>query len=190
MSLPDPADVTIRALVTASLAAGELAQLLDLFAVCWPDGEFSPDDVDHAMGGVHWLGESGGRIVAHASVVPRRLEVDGLPVATGYLEAVATHPRWQRLGIARRLLGLAGAHIREGYALGALSTGVPEVYAGSGWERWLGPTFVRMPGGLVPGGRARTEDDDDGVMILRTPRTPPMTLRESISCEWRPGDAW
>ena len=52
------------------------------------------------MGGVHWLAEARGRIVGHASVVPRLLEADGVPLTTGYVEAVATHPDWRRRGIA------------------------------------------------------------------------------------------
>ena len=59
------------------------------------------------------------------------------------------------------------------------------LYARLGWERWRGPTFVRTAGGLV-----RTEDEDAGIMILRTPRTPALTRTESLSCEWRAGDAW
>ena len=35
------------------------------------------------MGGVHWLAEAGGRLVGHASVVPRILEADGRPIRDG-----------------------------------------------------------------------------------------------------------
>jgi aminoglycoside 2'-N-acetyltransferase I len=137
------------------------------------------------MGGVHWLAEAGGRVVGHASVVPRILEAAAVPLATGYLEAVAVHPDWQRRGIARLLVTAANAHIRADGELGALSTGLPEVYASVGWERWRGPTYVRTDAGLV-----RTEEEDDGIMILRTSRTPPLRGDEALSCEWRPGDSW
>ena len=39
-------------------------------------------------------------------------------------------------------------------------------------------------------GPVRTEDEDDGIMILRTSRTPALTGTEALSCEWRAGDAW
>jgi hypothetical protein len=39
-------------------------------------------------------------------------------------------------------------------------------------------------------GRVRTEDEDDGIMILRTPRTPPLHGTEALSCDSRAGDAW
>jgi aminoglycoside 2'-N-acetyltransferase I len=182
-AVPEP--VAVRRVCTQDLTARDLAQLLDLFHACWPDGDFSTDDVAHAMGGIHWLAEGRGRIVGHASVVPRLLEADGVPVATGYVEAVATHPDWRRRGIANRLVILANEHIAGTFELGALSTDLHRVYAGAGWERWHGPTYVRTAGGLM-----RTEEEDDGIMILRTPRTPPLTRTEALSCEWRAGDAW
>jgi aminoglycoside 2'-N-acetyltransferase I len=185
MTTPAPPPVSIRRATSSELSATDLAQLLDLFGACWPGGGFASDDVDHAMGGVHWIAEVRGRIVAHSSVVPRMLEAGGIPLATGYVEAVATHPAWQRRGIASRLMTAADAHIAKAYALGALSTSVPAVYERLGWERWRGPTFVRTPDGPV-----RTADEDDGIMVLRTPRTPPVRGDEPLSCEWRPGDVW
>lgn len=177
--------VRVRRVVSGELTAAELGQLMDLFAACWPAEGFSADDLDHAVGGVHWVAEAGGRIVAHASVVERLLEADGRPMPTGYLEAVATLPAWRGRGIATRLLGAADERIRTTFDLGALSTGAHGLYERFGWERWRGPTFVRTADGPV-----RTQDEDDGIMILRTPRTPRLTLTEALSCEWRVGDAW
>ena len=138
---------------------------------CWPDGDFSTDDVAHAMGGIHWLAEGRGRIVGHASVVPRLLEADGVPVATGYVEAVATHPDWRRPR-DREPPDDPGerAHRRDVRAGRPVARTSTACMRGLGWERWRGPTYVRTADGLV-----RTEDEDDGIMILRTPRTPPLT---------------
>jgi aminoglycoside 2'-N-acetyltransferase I len=192
MTMPAPELVSVRRATSPELSAADLAQLLDLFAACWPAGNFSPEDVDHALGGVHWLAEAGEGIVAHASVVPRQLEAEGGPpeagairLATGYVEAVATHPRWQRLGIATRLMVEAGAHIGASFDMGALSTHVHAMYGRLGWERWRGPTFVRTAGGLI-----RTAEEDDGIMVLRTPRIPSLRGDEPLSCEWRSGDVW
>lgn len=168
------------------LGAAGLAQLLDLGRACWPDGDFTPDDLDHALGGRHFVAEADGRIIAHASVVPRRLEVDGRPLRAGYLEAVATLPRHQRQGIASRLVEAAGAHLAATYELGALSTGEHRFYERLGWHRWLGPTWVHGRDGQL----TRTADEDAGIMILATPTTPPLTLAESLTCEWHAGDPW
>ena len=177
--------VTYRACSTGELGPAGLAQLLDLFGAAWPDGDFSPQDMEHACGGRHFLALVDGRIVAHASVVERALEVDGRPLRTGYVEAVATLPAWQRRGIASRLMESAAVHLRESFELGALSTGIPELYERLGWRRWEGELLVRTAAGPVP-----CVKEDEGVMAIATPATPPLTLRETLSCEWRPGDAW
>jgi aminoglycoside 2'-N-acetyltransferase I len=104
---------------------------------------------------------------------------------TGYLEAVATLPAFERRGIASRLVSVAAEAIRAEFELGALSTGVPDLYLRLGWERWRGPTFVRTPEGLQ-----RTAEDDDSIFVLRTPTTPPLMLTGPLVCEWRSGDVW
>jgi aminoglycoside 2'-N-acetyltransferase I len=186
MPSPTPEEVIVRRVTAEELGAADLAQLLDLFAACWPEGDFTPDDVNHALGGVHWLADAGGRVVGHASVVPRWFEVGGRRLLVGYVEAVATHPAWRRRGIASRLLARADAHIRDGFDLGALSTDVAAVYRSSGWEHWRGPTLVLTATGAVP-----TPDEDDGIMILRTPRTPAdLDVTGPIACDWRAGDVW
>ena len=177
------ADVSIRRATTAELTAADIAAITDLLDAAFDDLE--PEDVDHAMGGVHWLAEAGGRVVGHVSVVPRVLEADGRPIRTGYVEAVAVLPGVQRSGLGTRLMREADAHIADAYDLGALGTGEQPFYERLGWERWRGPTYERTAGGDVA-----TPDEDPWVMVLRVPGTPPLTLRERLSCEWRPGDSW
>ena len=124
-------------------------------------------------------------MVAHASVVPRVVAIDGRPLRTGYLEAVATHPDHERRGYGTRAVELCNEVIRAGYELGALSTGVRPFYARLGWERWEGPTWVD-----TPDGPKRTDEEDGAIMILRTPSTPPIDLAAPIRCDWREGDVW
>ncbi len=169
------------------LSPAVLAQLLDLGHACWPDGAFTADDLDHAMGGRHFLAEADGRVVAHAAVVPRLLDVAGRSLRTGYVEAVATLPSLQGQGIATRLMTVANALIGSTYELGALSTSRHAFYERLGWRHWTGPTFVRELDGTL----TRTEDEDDGIMWRSTRATPPgLTGSEAIACPWRPGDAW
>lgn len=179
-------EVTYRTAPTPDLGAAGLAQLLDLFAAAWPDGDFSPDDAAHALGGTHWLAEADGRIVGHAAVVERALDADGRRLRAGYVEAVATLPAWRGRGVASRLMEAAADHVRAMFEIGVLSTGIAGFYERLGWVAWLGPTVVRVPGGPDLVARA----GEEGIMVLVTPSTPALTLRETLGCEERPGDAW
>jgi hypothetical protein len=40
------------------------------------------------------------------------------------------------------------------------------------------------------GGRVRTAEEDDGLMVLRTSRTPHVDLSGDIVADWRDGDIW
>jgi aminoglycoside 2'-N-acetyltransferase I len=175
----------IRRVLTPELRAEDLDAMRGLFAAAWPDGGFSEDDLAHAMGGVHWLIERDGGLVSHASVVERTLEVDGVPLRTGYVEAVATLPAEEGRGHGSAVVAAASDHVRAGFELGVLGTHRASFYERLGWQRWLGPTYVRTSAGLV-----RTPDEDGGILVLRTPRTPPLDRLAPLSCDWRPGDPW
>lgn len=180
-------DVVFREAPSSELGTATIAQLLDLGHACWPDGDFTQDDVEHALGGRHFLAEAGGRLIAHASVVPRLLDVGDRTLRGGYLEAVATLPSRQGQGIATRLVRAADAHLAELYELGALATGRQGFYERLGWRRWRGETWVIEPDGR----RVRTPDEDDGIMWLPTATTPPEVRGdEALACRWRPGDVW
>jgi aminoglycoside 2'-N-acetyltransferase I len=126
-----------------------------------------------------------GRVAAHASVVERRLQIAGKPLRTGYVEAVATDPALQGRGLGTRLMKEVGAHIREGFELGALGTGSHGFYERLGWRTWRGPSSVRTPTGELP-----TPEDDGYILVLATPTSPPLDVSAPISCEWRAGDVW
>ena len=147
--------------------------------------DFSEDDWHHALGGWHvWLTGAGG-VISHGSLVERTLVCSGHELRVGYVEAVATAPAYRRNGHGATVMKHLGEVIRERYAVGALSTGAHAFYETLGWEIWRGPTFVD-----APDGRARTPDDDGGIMILRTPRSPHLDLDGDIVCDWRQGDVW
>jgi aminoglycoside 2'-N-acetyltransferase I len=147
-------------------------------------GGFTDDDWQHAVGGTHFLAEEHGRIVGHASVVERDIRVAGSPIRTGYVEAVATAVDRQRSGIGTRLMREVAEHLAS-HELGALGTGSHAFYERLGWVTWRGPSSVRTAEGERP-----TPEEDGYIMVLRTPRTPPLDLDAPISCEWRPGDVW
>jgi aminoglycoside 2'-N-acetyltransferase I len=165
-----PADVAaVRALLHAAFA-----------------GDFSDADWEHSLGGIHAIVEDESGIVGHGAVVPRVLDVGTLRLTVGYVEAMAVRPDRQRTGLGTAIMRALNDVIARNHALGVLSTGEWAFYARLGWERWQGPTWVRH----ADGRRERTPDDDDGVMILRTPRTPALDLSAPLMCDARSGDAW
>ena len=148
-------------------------------------GGFTDDDWQHATGGMHvWLADSSG-LISHGSIVERTLQCSGRTVRAGYVEAVATAIPHRRRGHGTAVMRRIGELIRDRYALGALSTGSPAFYEPLGWQVWRGPTSVRGCRG-----DERTPDDDGGVMILRTVRSPRLDLDGEIVCDWRHGDVW
>jgi aminoglycoside 2'-N-acetyltransferase I len=152
-----------------------------------PDEEdrFTEEDWDHAIGGLHFVLDDDGVIVTHASVVERELQIDGRPLRTGYVEAVATAPDREGAGLGSLVMADVTAYIRETFELGALGTGRHHFYERLGWQTWTGPAFVREAGGP-----RRTLDEEGYILVLATPSSPPFDLADPISCDWRPGDVW
>ena len=179
--------VALRRAATAALSQDELRALRGLLDPAFGAGRFTEEDWHHTLGGVHVLAVEDGELVAHAAVVDRTLRAGGRPLRTGYVEGVATRSDRRRRGLARLVMREAGATIRRRHELGALSdgSGIPGFYERLGWEHWRGPTFVEAAPEPV-----RTADDDDGVMVLRTPATGALDLTAPLVCDWRPGDPW
>ena len=180
-------EAVVRRTTSAELSPVESGQIRAILRAAFADdGEgFTDEDWAHALGGVHVVLTIAGRIVAHASVVEREIHIDDRPLRAGYVEAVATLPERQGAGLGTRAMREVNAVIRERFELGALSTGTPGFYARLGWLPWTGPTAVRTTGGMV-----RTPDDDGGIMVLETLRTPPLDRGATLSWAWRRGDVW
>jgi len=178
--------VRLRSVATADLAGADLQGLRRLLDQAFGD-RFTDDDWHHTLGGLHVLALDEREVVAHVAVVGRTLVAGDRPLRTGYVEGVATRPDRRRRGLASLVMREADRIIEQGHQLGALSdgTGIPGFYARLGWERWQGPTFV-----ATADGPRRTTDDDDSVMVLRTPATGGLDLAAPLICDWRPGDAW
>jgi len=104
---------------------------------------------------------------------------------TGYVEGVATKRERRQEGLGSLVVAEVSKLVRGCFAMGALSAGDHDFYRRSGWERWLGPSFVRDGTELV-----RTPDKDDGLMVLRFGASQAIDLAASISCEHRSGDDW
>jgi aminoglycoside 2'-N-acetyltransferase I len=178
-------DPNVRVCPTDVLDAFQLEALRALLDAAF-DGDFTDQDWAHALGGTHAIVETEGAVVAHASVVPRVLEAGRQRVRAGYVEAVGVLPARQGTGLGTAVMQALAAIISRDYALGALSTGEWHFYERLGWERWRGPTWVRHPHGRLE----RSPADDDSVMILRTPASPPIDRFAPLTCEARTGDPW
>lgn len=175
---------TVEVHASADLGAADLAAIRALMAAAFDD--FSDDDWAHALGGWHALIREDGRVVAHGSVVARRIRIGDTDVRAGYVEAVGVAPDRQRQGLGSAVMAALGKVIQRDYDLGVLSSGEWGFYERLGWERWQGPSFVREADGTL----VRTPDDDDGVMALRCGPEPAIDLAAPISCDRRSGDPW
>jgi aminoglycoside 2'-N-acetyltransferase I len=173
----------VRVAHTADLSPADLTAVRELLDAAF-DGDFSDEDWDHTLGGVHALAWSGDVLVAHAAVVQRRFLYQGRALRTGYVEGVAVHADHRRQGLGAVVMGPVERVIGAAYDLGALSSseiGIP-FYEARGWRRWQGPTSA-----LTPGGTTRTEDDDDSVYVLGATS---LDLTAPLTCDWRDGDVW
>lgn len=148
-------------------------------------GEFSENDWNHMQGGLHVLVSEGEHLIAHAAAVSRTLVAGGRLLSAGYVEAVATRPKWRNRGLGTAAMGAVRSIILADFELGALSTGIPEFFGRLGWEAWRGPTYAQSPTG-----RQRTGEADGSVMILRTMRTYDLETVTPLVCESRPGAPW
>ena len=169
--------VTVRH--TAQLSADELAAARALCDTAFDD--FGDADWEHALGGMHALVHDGVTLVAHGSLVLRRMLHGGRALRCGYVEAVAVHPDHRRRGhggaVMTELEALAPAYdllalcsSRQGRAL----------YEARGWSLWRGPTSALTPDGSQP------TPDEDSIYVLGGP----VELDGSITCDWRDGDLW
>ncbi|RJQ71579.1 GNAT family N-acetyltransferase [Pseudonocardiaceae bacterium YIM PH 21723] len=169
---------------TWELDATDLAKIREFLTLAY-DGEFSDTDWANSLGGVHALIWADDELIAHGSVVQRRMLVADRLLRTGYIEAIATHPEHRRNGYGNAIMDGLELVLRGAYELGALSTGGDAVrlYTERGWQLWEGPTSVFGRSGVE-----LTPDEDGGIYVL--PVTGPVNLSGPITCDFRDGDVW
>lgn len=173
--------LTLRVLPAAQLAAGERENVIALCSRAFEE-DYRPY-LDGFAEPTHVLAYQQGARVSHALWITRWLQQgDGPLLRCAYVEGVATEPSLQRRGLGAAVMSRLALEI-GGWDLGGLCTGSPDFYARLGWELWRGPLFVRTANGLQ---RA----NEEGVMILRLSRTPPLDLDGPLSVEWRSLDPW
>ncbi len=176
-------DGVIHLAHTGELDAASLTTIRSLLDAAF-DGSFTDADWANALGGVHALAFDGEALVGHASLVQRRLLLDGQVLRAGYVEAVGVREDRRRCGIAGSLLTPLERLLR-GYDLGALrgSGENAALYTGRGWVVWEGPMYVLSPSGIL-----RTAEDDRGVYVF--PGSVDLDLTAPLTCDWRDGHVW
>ncbi|WP_329570029.1 GNAT family N-acetyltransferase [Streptomyces sp. NBC_01361] len=148
------------------------------------DGGFSDDDWDHTVGGVHALvRDSAGDLVAHGSVVQRRVAHAGRSLRTGYVEGVAVRPDARRSGLGGQIMSALERVIDAAYELGALSASADGagLYRARGWKQWQGDFAVYGPDGPV-----RLPDGESAPYLRRA--TAALDPAHALLFDWRGGD--
>ena len=174
----------MRSFASAEASLDELDEIRRLLVAAFGD-RFSAHDWDHTLGGQHVVVAENDRVLSHAAVVERVIDLAGRSLRVGYVEGVATHPARQREGLGTLAMSEVRSLVRGGFEMGALSTGRHAFYSRLGWVRWRGPTFVRDGAVTV-----RTPDEDDGIMAFCFGPSADIDVNAAITCEARPGDDW
>ncbi|MFF1378026.1 GNAT family N-acetyltransferase [Streptomyces sp. NPDC058308] len=173
---------TLRTAHTSDLTAAELRAARALLDEAF-DGDFGDQDWEHGLGGVHALvhGEDG-RLLAHGSVVQRRLLHNGRSLRIGYVEAVAVRPDRQRQGLGGQVMGALERVIDGAYELGALSASDDgaRLYLGRGWQEWKGAVGTLGPEGVI-------HLPDEEPPLLRGADLDPAY---AFLIDWRDGDVY
>lgn len=173
---------TARLIHTADLDSETRCAARELLIEAF-EGDFTEEDWEHCLGGMHALIWYHGILIAHAAVVQRRLLYQDRALRTGYVEGVAVDSDWRGNGLGAAIMDAAEQVLRGAYELGALSAGddVAPFYRARGWVPWLGSTPVMTADGIVPA-------MDEGVHVL--PMSSGVDPSGSLTCDWRAGDGW
>ncbi|MBR8639487.1 aminoglycoside 2'-N-acetyltransferase [Streptomyces tuirus] len=135
---------------TARLTPMELLAVRGLLHEAF-DGDFSDDDWDHTLGGMHALVHDEHGLAAHGAVVMRRARYGRRWLRVGYVEKVAVRRDVRRRGFGGDVMGALEEIVRRGYDVGALSASDDGalLYTARGWQAWPGRIRAVGPDGIV-----------------------------------------
>ncbi|MGW0393067.1 GNAT family N-acetyltransferase [Streptomyces sp. NPDC003042] len=169
---------------TSQLTGEELREVRGFLDAAF-GGDFGDEDFEHALGGMHVLVREGAELVAHGSVVQRRVVHLGRALRTGYVEAVGVRADRRRRGLGGRVMdGLEGV-IGRAYVLGALSASRDgaTLYDSRGWQVWGGRIGVLSPGGPVP-----LPEEEGSTYVWAPPGGMLPDPAGRLDFDWRNGD--
>ncbi|MEU6757277.1 GNAT family N-acetyltransferase [Streptomyces sp. NPDC046685] len=174
----------IRTAHTAELTGQELREIRGLLDAAF-DGDFSEEDFEHALGGMHVLVREDGELVAHGSLVQRRVVHGGRALRTGYVEAVAVREDRRRRGLGGLVMAGLEAIVDRAYVLGALSASEDGagLYRGRGWRVWGGRIGALSPAGPVP-----LPEEEGSTYVWVPPGGIRLDPAGRLDFDWRDGD--
>lgn len=176
--------MTVRTAPTHGVGAARLHSVREMLDTAF-DGDFSDEDWDHALGGVHAWIEDGRGVAAHGAVVLRRVLHRGRSYRVGYVEGVAVRGDLRRRGLGGAVMAELERVIDGAYAFGALSASDEgaALYRARDWRVWGGRLAVLGPEGIV------RLAEEEGSVFLRpaTGRTLPDAAAPLVF-DWRDGD--
>ncbi|MFJ8669264.1 GNAT family N-acetyltransferase [Streptomyces sp. NPDC093600] len=176
--------MTLTIAPTHALGAERLLAVREMLDAAF-GGDFSDEDWDHTLGGVHACVEDERGVAAHGSVVMRRVLHGGRSLRVGYVEGVGVRADRRRQGLAGVVMAELERVIDGAYAFGALSASDEgaALYRARGWALWPGRIEVLSPDGIV-----RLPDEEGSVYVrpvgagrLPDPAAP-------LVFDWRDGD--
>ncbi|MFI5826749.1 GNAT family N-acetyltransferase [Streptomyces sp. NPDC051578] len=169
---------------TSQLAPGAPEEVRALLDAAF-GGDFTDEDFEHALGGMHTLVYEGAQLVAHGSVVQRRVLHRGRALRTGYVEAVAVRADRRRCGMGSAVMAGLEAVIARAYVLGALSASQDGagLYLGRGWSVWPGQI-----GALAPQGAVRLPEEEGSTYVWSPPGGARLDPAGRLDFDWRDGD--
>ncbi|MET9770741.1 GNAT family N-acetyltransferase [Streptomyces sp. NPDC006415] len=175
----------VRTAPTFELTPAERAEIRDLLDTAF-EGDFADEDWEHALGGVHALiRDADGLLIAHGSVVQRRVLHTDRSYRAGYVEGVAVRADHRREGLGHRVMAALEHVIDAAHDFGALSASDAgaALYEARGWQVWPGRLTALGPDGPLP------LPEEEGSTYVRPAAGRPLPApAHPLAFDWRNGD--
>ena len=178
-------DVSVTTAKTEDLTPPVRESIIALCVAAFGEPDFFNLFTYVPSGGMHFLAYRGGALVSHAMVTTRWLQPAGLGLLkTAWVDAMGTAPELQGRGYGSIVMRCLADFAAGEYDIGGLQTDRTGFYTRLGWEAWRGALAGRSKEGLVP------TPTQEGVMILRLPRTPVLDLDTQLTIECQTERIW
>lgn len=176
--------IEYRRLHTSQLTASEKEILFSLLVEGF-DNDFSYDDFQHTLGGMHVIAYDQQKMVGHVAIVQRNMAINDEPISVGYVEAMVVEKSYRCQGIGANLMQHTNEIIGLCYQLGLLSASEEgqKLYHSAGWKVWKGSLFELQHRQYI-----HSIEEEGGVMAWSANDNIDFTA--SLYCDFRGGDQW